>query len=346
MAKYTYDQFLKVIRARTYAPVVLFHGAEDLLIDEAIDAIVDQTLDSGTRSFNLDVVWGSKADAREVIAHASSFPMMSDKRVVVVREFDRLVSTDAANAAVSAYLDKPLASTILLLAVEKPDRRKKAFKDIGNHADVVECTPLEVERLPAWLEARFKQGKKTIEPDACQLLVAHTGTSLRALQNEVQKVLIAAGDRSIIRLEDIAAVVGTTRGYTVFDLQNAIGRRDLAGALPILRRMLELGESHVLIIIMLTRYFMTIMRLKELIERGASESAILSAVHVPSTYVKAYVTGARQFSAAEIDRAFGALLLADVQLKTSALDVKVAMELLVHALINGSPEVARIAGPA
>jgi DNA polymerase-3 subunit delta len=174
------------------------------------------------------------------------------------------------------------------------------------------------------------------DPEACQLLTAYVGTSLRAIQNEVEKVLIAVGDRPQVTAEDIASVVGVSRGYTVFDLQNAVGRKDLSEAIRIIRRMLELGEQPVFIVLMLTQYFTKLWLTQELRQEGADSQAIMASIKVSSYFVKDYVAASATFSSAEIEHAFGALLLADVQLKTSMIDPKVGMELLAYSLIKGS----------
>ena len=72
----TYVEFLQSVKGNRFAPIYLFHGEEDFLIDEGIQLIVDKTLDEGSKGFNLDVVYGSKAEAKDVVGHASSFPMI------------------------------------------------------------------------------------------------------------------------------------------------------------------------------------------------------------------------------------------------------------------------------
>ncbi len=110
----TYSEFQTVIRSKRFAPVYLFYGEEDFLIDECIHAVIENTIDAEARAFNLDVMDGSKADAKDVVAHASSFPMMGSRRVVVVKEFEKLAATDTEKEILAAYIERPLDSTCLI----------------------------------------------------------------------------------------------------------------------------------------------------------------------------------------------------------------------------------------
>ncbi len=153
----TYAEFQQSVKSGHFAPIYLFHGEEDFLIDEGVQLIIAKALDEGTRGFNLDVVYGSKADEKDVVAHASSFPMMSPKRVVVVKEFEKLATTDSTKEIISAYVNKPLDSTILVAVSPDPDFRRKPFTDLKKRAELVECKPLYDNQVPPWIAERIRQ---------------------------------------------------------------------------------------------------------------------------------------------------------------------------------------------
>ncbi|HLF20278.1 MAG TPA: DNA polymerase III subunit delta, partial [Bacteroidota bacterium] len=238
----------------------------------------------------------------------------------------------------SAYLQRPLETTCLILIAPKPDFRRKPFTDIKKHADVIECKPLYDNQIPAWILERVHRQGKDIDLEAGQLLQAYAGNSLRAIQNEIEKLFIFLGDRKSIRVEDVSQVVGATRGYTVFDLQNAIGKRDMKEAVRILERMLELGENHQLIIVMLTRFFHQLWKLGDLRSRRVSEYDIAAELKVPPFYVKQYLAFAANFTGEHIEAGFRALLEADVELKSSSRDPHIVLDLLLYSLVRAPSE--------
>jgi DNA polymerase-3 subunit delta len=279
-------------------------------------------------------VYGSKADASQIMAHAASFPMMSDRRVVVIKEFDKLLSGDSEKELVSAYVTRPLESTCLVLLVEKPDFRTKPFTDLKKSGAVFSFNPLYDNQIPAWIAARCKSMGKEADIEACRLMQAYIGNSLRVIQNELDKLFTYLGERMRITPEDVADVVGVSRGFTVFDLQNAIGKKNISEAMRIMKRMIETGEAPQLSIVMLTRYFNLVWKVQDMLKHGASEAEVIAATRISPYYFKEYVEAARRFSSSQIENSFAVLLDADLQLKSTSPDPYHLMEMLVYSLIH------------
>lgn len=338
----TYAEFQQSVKGNRFAPIYLFHGEEDLLIDEGIQLIVDTALDEGSKGFNLDVVYGSQVDAKDVVGHATSFPMIGKKRVVVVKEFEKLAGTDTEKEIVSAYVNKPLDSTILVLVSLEPDFRKKPFTDLKKRAELVECKPLYDNQVPAWVADRIHRQGREASVEACRLIQAYVGNSLRSLQNELDKLYVFMGDRKKIALEDIAAVVGATKGFTIFELQNAIGRKDPKDAIRILERMLESGQSPQMIIVMLTRFFTQLWKLTDMRSRRLSESDIAREIGVSPYFVKQIIGFRSNFDIRQIEENFKSLLEADTVLKSTSRDPRLVLDLLVLSLISPGVESPRV----
>jgi DNA polymerase-3 subunit delta len=330
----TYAEFQQAVRAQRFASIYLFYGEEDFLIDEGVQAISEHALDPGMKSFNLDVMDGSKVDAKDVVAHASSFPMMGPRRIVIVREFEKLVGAESAKEIVTAYVNRPLESTCLVLVSLDPDFRRRPFTDLKKKATLVECKPLYDQQVPGWVADRIKRLGKEANADACRLIHAYVGNSLRSLQNEIDKLLIFVGDRKEITSEDVATVVGASKGYTIFELQNAIGRKDTKEAVKILERMLTLGQSPQMIIVMLTRFFNQLWKLSDLKHRRIPDSEIAREIGIPPYFVKQYLEFRSNFTTDQIEQNFKSLLEADTVLKTTMRDAHLVLDILVISLIN------------
>ncbi len=331
----SYDDFVAETGNGRIAPLYLFVGKEDFLVDECLRLIIDRLVPSEMRGFNLDVMYGSKSEAKDVVAHASSYPMMGDRRVVIVKEFERLVLSDTAKEVVENYIQHLLESTCLVLISSEPDFRKRPYTELKKVAKVISCDPLYDNQVPLWISTRVRSKKKEASPEACRMLQAYVGNSLRSLDNEIDKLLIYIGERKEITEEDIAAVVGASKGYTVFDLQNCIGNKDTKAAMTILARMMQAGENLQMIIVMLTRFFTTLLRISELKDRRVPESQFATELKISPYFLKQYLEFHSNFSQLHIEHAFRALLSADTQLKSTTNDPKLVMDLLVYSLIKG-----------
>ncbi len=329
-----YTSFLEHVRKKKIPPVVLIHGEEDLLRDECVDAIVDALLDKAARSFNLDILDGARTEIRDVLSIAASYPMGTERRVVVVRDAENLLADRGAAERLDAYLQHPSESTCLILTAEKADGRQKFIKSLRETNAAVLVPRLYENQIPEWIAARIRAYGRTMEDDACRLLQAYVGSSLRVVDQEIRKLLLFVGDRKEIVLEDVAAVAGASRGYTIFDLQGAVGRRNLPEALRILARMLEMGEYPLLIVTMLARFFVSLWKVHELKRARASEQQIASELRMKPFFVKQTIRFAAEFTPAEIERALAALYEADLQLKSSAVDPRVGLDVLIYTITS------------
>jgi DNA polymerase-3 subunit delta len=333
----TYDTLQETLMQRLLSPVYLLHGAEDFLRDEATAAIVDAALTPEQRSFNLDVLSGNECDAREIIDRASSFPMMAEHRVVVVRDVDKLTLKDTE--VLGGYTEGPSPSSVLILAATKVDMRRKAFAAVKRNGMVVSCAPLYENQLPSWVTARAKRQGKTLTPEACRMVVAYVGSSLRELQNELEKIAIYVGERPEVTADDVGAVVGMSKEYTIFELQKAIGARDIRRSSAIVARMLEVGEGIPFIVTMLTSYLLTLLKIHDLRRKGVSSKELAGILKVPPFYLPEYQSAADNFTRGEVEQSFSYLSRADELTKTTSVDPhEIMQEFLISVIGVRAPE--------
>jgi len=316
-------------RKKQFSPLYLFHGDEDFLIDQTIDLLMKVGVDESTRSFNLDIVYGSDIDAKSIVSLVSQFPMMAERRIVIVKEFDRISNKDL----LMTIVEQPVSSTVAVFVAAKPDFRLKIYKAIQQHATVVEYKQFYESNIPTWIIARVKMLGKTITVEAAQLIQAHVGRSLREIQNEIDKLFIYVGDKQTIDVNDVNDAVGMSKQFNIFELQKKIGQKSLSAALEIAEHMLDSGESAIGIIVMLTRYFQKIWLLQELQPQISNDYQLASAVGVNAFFLNDYRTAARDFDAKAIEKIFHALLETDQQLKLSG-DPKLLLTVLMHTIVN------------
>ena len=333
MANHSQAEFLRRVAAGQIAPITLVHGDEALLLDECVAAVIEHTVDPTVREFNLDIIDGARIDIRDVLAKASSFPMMTERRVVVVKSFERLVSGEKAREMFGAYVARPMESTRLLLVAESPDFRRKPYTDLKKYADVVECKPPWENEIPSWIVDRARRFEKTFGLDAARMLQAYVGDSLMGIHRELEKLSSYVGDRPEITEDDVSAVAGASRGFTVFDLQNAIGRRDFRSASTVLRRMLESGESAPGIIVMLTRFFLQLWKLREMKQQRMPDGEIATALRMSPYHLRSLSSFLAQHTVREVEEALATLRTTDRAIKTGA-DVAAEMDLLVYTIIR------------
>jgi DNA polymerase III subunit delta len=327
----TYQDLKRVLKGEP-PPVIVLHGEEDFLIEQMQDEVIDRVLGDQDRSFNLDMLYGSDIDGADLIARASAFPMMADRRVVVVREVDHVKKDDLDLLA--NYVKSPSSSTVLLLTGAKVDFRKKAFAAVASTGNAYACNPLYERDAVEWAVAAVRKDRRTIDDEAAATLVARVGTSLRELRNELDKLYLFAGDRTALTASDVGQVVGQSREISPFELQKAVGTRDVGRALWLTERLLESGEKIPGLIAILSRYFMLVWKLQSLTAgRGRGDDGSLAAeLGVSPFFLKDYRIAAENFSMPEVESAFLLMSEVDVRGKTSGTDQFLLMTGLIVRL--------------
>jgi len=325
----SYETFLDQVERGDLAPIYLLLGTESFLVQEALALLVESVLDPTTREFNLDKFYGDEADPTAVVNAALAYPVLASKRVVVLRNLDKL--SESALRALLPIFEHPSDTTCLILTAEKVDKARKTLAALVGHCVTVDCSPLYERQVPAWIDRRASCEGKQITREAADLLLAQVGSSLRDLANEIQKLLIFLGDRQSIEASDVREVVGTTRMNSIFELTGAIGNRRTLDAIRMTARMLDEGEKPTRMISMILRDFGIMVKIKSY-QTLISSKELSQKVGVSPFFLKEYVRQSGLFSAEMLTQGIQHLREADSNLKSGYQNDRTIMELLVYRL--------------
>jgi DNA polymerase-3 subunit delta len=219
MPAQTYDALLRSLSKGELAPVYYLHGPEDILKDEAVQAILERALDPALRDFNFDQRSAGQLDPEAVFSLCTTLPMMADRRVVVLREVEGWKRRPKTRAAFLTYLERPAAETVVVLvqgaAEEDPD------KDLVRGAYAVACEPLPAERARRWLLRRASRLGIGLEEAAANHLLAAAGGELGPVAAELEK-LRALPSEPPLTADQVGALVGVRHGETVYDWRDAV----------------------------------------------------------------------------------------------------------------------------
>jgi len=327
----TYEDLRREIEDGRIEPLYLFVGEEQYLQERAL-RLLHNTVDEALRMFNVSVYsigsdngTGSKTTAAMVIDAANQMPMMSARRIVVVRDFEKIKEDE--QETVFAYLDHPAPLTTMVFQAVSPDKRRKLTSALTKTCTVVTFDVLDESRAGRWAEDRLKRSGCAIEPAALRLLIGLVGTRLNRLVNELDK-LAAYADGGAITSGAVQELVPRAREHTSWELWDAINGRDRKRALKLMERLLD--DSDALPILgSLASLYRRLLTGKELIDRGASPQEITKATGQWSQSFFAKLRGTSR-----IDLVHGLRRIAEVDnaIKNSEATPRVQMEYLVAEL--------------
>ena len=226
----TYEDILRDLKAQKIAPVYYLMGEEDYYIDKLSDAVVDAVLSKDERDFNLDIVYGAETNADKIIELAHAYPMMAERRVVLVREAQAIRSLDA----LEAYLAHLTPTTVLVFCHKhgKLDMRKAVAKAIQQVGVLFESKRLYENQLAPFISQYFRQHNVDIEPRAIQMLAGHVGADLSRLTTEMDKLLLAMPEGGAALVEE---QTGMSKDFNDYELMAALAQRNIFRANQIVK---------------------------------------------------------------------------------------------------------------
>ncbi len=89
--------------------------------------------------------------------------------------------------------------------------------------------------LPEWVTRSAANQRTHHYQKALKLLIDHIGNDLIRINSEIDKMAINLAQRKTINEDDIETFVGISKEYNVFELQNALVKKDLAKAFRIVQ---------------------------------------------------------------------------------------------------------------
>lgn len=231
----TFETIMRDLKAKKYAPVYVLMGDESYYIDRITDYIADNVLDPDDRDFNQTVVFGADTTAAQVVDMAKGYPVMpAAHRVVIVKEAQGLKSLDA----LERYFEKPLASTVLVIAYKNGtiDRRKKVVGKAEAVGVVFESKKKRDYELPAFIEAYLKKNHVAIDTKSAAMIAEHIGADLSRLISELDKVMISLPDNDRRVTPDVVErEIGVSKEFNIFELKTAIIERNVFKANQIVK---------------------------------------------------------------------------------------------------------------
>ena len=309
----TFEQIISDIHNKKYAPIYFLMGEEPYFIDVISDTIEEEVLDETEKAFNQIVVYGRDVDIDTVATHAKSFSMMGGYMVVIVKEAQDLKNIEDFEK----YLDVIPPTTILVFdyKYKKLDKRRALAKKIDKMGVLFESKKLYESNIPGWIQTYLAEKGYTITPKATQMLTDFLGTDLHKVRNELDKLIIALPKSKKIDDADVERNIGISKDYNVFELQNAIGRRDIMRANQIVNYFGDNGKDNPLLVTAISLYGYFTKILKVHYATDPSQNALATALGVNPFFVRDYQLAARNFSIADCVKCISVLREFDLKSK-------------------------------
>jgi len=310
----------------------LLYGPETQLRDDAARAITDEALrETLLREFNESSFSLGGGDVRAAIAAAEQLPMMSARRVVRMTNFGKL--DEANEAMLLSYLERPVASTVMLFIAEEIDKRKKLIKTLMQ-LGAFEFAPLNDAELKTWARSRLKTLGAEADPEILHLIVQLVGQDVRRLNNELGKLAAAAMPSGKITVELVEALVSRSRELMNWELTDQMLLGNRRRALQTLEHLLDDGAPPLMLIGLIASNYRRMALAQWLLSQGAPSREIFRQVPMPPFKQNSFLATLNRTDGRTLARKIGRIAAADLGIKTSKATPRMQVEMLVCELMS------------
>ena len=313
------------IKNGKFQRVYLLYGGEEYLKQQYKQKLVN-ALAAPEDNLNFTKFEGKNIDIKELISLADTMPFLAQYRVLLIEDsgFFKKSCDELAE-----YLPNLPDSTCMIFVESEMEKRYKMYKAVAKCGRAIEFGAQDEQLLERWILARLKRDNKKITRSVLRLFLTKTGTDMGTIDRELEKLLCYTLEKEVIEAEDVEEICTEQITNQIFEVVNAIGRRDQKKALELYHHLLELKEQPLRILYFTNRQFQTLLHLKSMQKAHLDYNLMASKAGIPKFAVRRNLEQADAFSKDELKRALAEGVELETNIKTGRMDGQIAVELML-----------------
>jgi len=354
------DRFLSELESRKLKPAYVFVGDEAFFRKRCRDAILEHLVAPEFRDFSVFEFDLGETSLTEVLDRARTPSLMAPFQVFFVRGVKVLFgrgSNEEKIGAIEAYCKNPNPDALLVFVADHisipadarrmemtdKDRYQKIREDLGPFCGIVELARVEEGEAVRWIGEYCATRGVKIDADGARELTDALGANMMMVSNELEKLILYAGEKKQITLGDVETMVLAAKQRSLYELTDAISAKDRVRALEVLDALLSTGEGEEAAIGHLYMLAKTFRQMLVILERNVRDQRMLWAAlwqgfRVPPFAADDIIRQARRYkSKRELTRAIRLVAKADLALRSNPPGKRLILEKLILDL-SGEPK--------
>jgi DNA polymerase III subunit delta len=323
-----------------FLPVYFLCGEDQYSIDAAVEVLEKAVEPHILSDFDRETFTGEKSqNLAQLLDVAFSFPFGGGKKFLLIKNFEKF----SDKKELTDYISHPPDFTVLVFVQtgKISDVGKEPYSSLLAKNCLFEARLATGEELIEWVTR--KAGKLGIQfsDDNAKTLVEIVGEDKALLEMQLQKFINYKSGNVELTFEDIKKMSSPTKEYSIFDLQDSIGRGDKAKSVLVAYNLLDAGIEIVFIINMLAKFILVVAQLTELLRTKVSDFEAAKMAGVSYGYYMNCKRATYLMNDRRLLNASRALLNADLAVKTTASDPRIVLLMLISEILGQPVETAQ-----
>ncbi len=338
MSKNGYRELSARIEKGLFDKAYLFSGRDKDRKGEAISSLEAALKSSCEGSLSVIRVRVDESTPEEIAAHLFTLPLFEKCKLIIIPLVD---SADKGSRDILLdFVSNPSEGLYLVACTDlsswelsrKGSAFLKKFKDLVGLFDFP--PPREAE-----LRGRARDLVENlgfhIEDDALEKVLTSSGNDFDTIRSEMEKLSLFIDPGGKAGLKEVDSVISRGGDVDVWELADAISRRDTGRAQVIMHGLLISGEKPVQIIGALWYNMVRMAWCRTLLDSGADEGEIGNRLNIKNWRLKKLLSQASGFSVEEYHAILNILFELDVAVRSRGGDIEPVFSRGVAEMVHG-----------
>lgn len=311
------------IKKNEFSQIYLLYGPEDYLKKYYRDKITEAVI-GGRDNLNYNRFDGDRVNLHEVMDIGVTMPFFSERRLIIMENSGFFKKSQDEMIHFLETLPDFTYFIFLENEVDKRGRMYRLVKEKGYPCEMPVQTP---KSLSEWVLGIISGENKKITYDTMQLFLSYTGSSMENISRELEKLLSYTVGREIIEETDIRSVCTPEITGRIFEMVDAMGRKDMNKLLALYQELLAVKEPPMKILFMVERQFNILLQVKDLVKKGCEKPLVAEKMKIPPFVAGKTMAQAGNFQMDELKKGLKALLGYEEMIKTGRISERIAIEM-------------------
>ncbi len=270
---------------------------------------------------DLEEIDGESTKIEQIINSISTLPFLSEKRLVILKNFLSSQKADVANELLPLIENLPETTVLVMAETKEPDKRTSIFKKLSTLATNRLFLKPKGAQLYTWIQRRIEQNNSSISSESATYLASILGDDLFALDQAAQKLALYSKGTQVTR-EMIDDLVTGNVQKSIFTLTDQLAQKNYSGALETIELLQEQGEDPAFIFSMIVRQFRLILEMKTLSEQNLPAPMMARKMAVHPFVISSTIRFTKNFTYEYLKQTLAQFLELDRRLKTGLIPLK------------------------
>lgn len=309
----------KLQKSETLLPVYRLTGNDILALDNALK-LIEERAKISMPELNKAFFNDENFDAEKIVLSCQQMPLMSEKRLVVVKNVAKAKESDIKK--LEEYCQNPAQETVLVF---QEVLGLNVFSKLSS--EKVLCNKLDSLELSKIVQQKFQESQINITQDAIMLLIEFCGNDQMRINSEMSKLLFCG--KKDLTVDDIKKQVKKSDEYSIFEITTALSNGNGDKAIKLMKKMLETMDFPVILGLISAHY-------RRILYAGLSEGTnaeIAKHLGVKEFAIAKAKTVAKSLSPTKILKISNLILDVDYDIKSGKMNAENAMYYLVFQIV-------------